>query len=91
MSLTVRFTGSSVTKALTGAMLFLTTTLAFSQTGPIFPFTEKPGPHAVGLKVVEQYDYSRTFRHSTDEFGKPYQGEHAPPLANSGLVSRWPE
>jgi len=25
---------------------------------PLFQFLEKPGPHAVGLKVVEQYDYS---------------------------------
>jgi tetratricopeptide (TPR) repeat protein len=45
-----------------------------------FHFTEKPGPDAVGLKVVEQYDYSRTYRLLTDELGKPYQGERARPL-----------
>jgi len=45
-----------------------------------FHFTEKPGPHAVGLKVVEQYDFSRTYRPLTDELGKPYQGERARPL-----------
>jgi tetratricopeptide (TPR) repeat protein len=45
-----------------------------------FHFTEKPGPHAVGLKVVEQYDFSRSYRSVTDELGKPYQGERARPL-----------
>jgi dienelactone hydrolase len=45
-----------------------------------FRFTEKPGAHAVGLKVVEQYDFSRPYRSLTDELGKPYQGERARPL-----------
>jgi dienelactone hydrolase len=45
-----------------------------------FHFTEKPGPDAVGLKVVEQYDFSRAYRSLTDELGKPYQGERARPL-----------
>jgi dienelactone hydrolase len=53
---------------------------AFAADGPVFHFVEKPGPQHVGLKVVEQYDYSRTFRRATDEFGKPYQGERARPL-----------
>lgn len=26
-----------------------------------FVMEEKPGPYPVGLKVIEQYDYSRTF------------------------------
>jgi len=55
-------------------------TFASAQNGPVFQFAEKPGAHAVGLKVVEQYDYSRVFRHATDEFGKPYTGERARPL-----------
>ncbi len=46
----------------------------------LFQFTEKPGPHGVGLKVVEQYDHSRTYRRLTDALGKPYQGERARPL-----------
>src|ERR1700693_2645024 len=37
-----------------------------------FHFTEKPGPDAVGVKVVEQYDFSRGYRPVTDELGKPY-------------------
>jgi dienelactone hydrolase/predicted negative regulator of RcsB-dependent stress response len=45
-----------------------------------FHFTEKPGPYAVGLKVVEQYDFSRTFHSLTDDLGKPYLGERARPL-----------
>ena len=60
---------------------------AHSQSAPVvasgdprFHFTEKPGLDAVGLKVVEQYDFSRTYRSVTDELGKPYQGERARPL-----------
>ena len=60
---------------------------AHAQSAPVvvsgdqrFHFTEKPGPHAVGLKVVEQYDFSRTYRSLTDELGKPYQGDRARPL-----------
>jgi len=45
-----------------------------------FQFTEKPGPHAVGLKVVHQYDYSRTWHSTVDELGQPYTGERARPL-----------
>jgi tetratricopeptide (TPR) repeat protein len=45
-----------------------------------FHFTQSPGPNAVGLKVVEQYDFSRTYRPLTDELGKPTQGERARPL-----------
>jgi dienelactone hydrolase len=40
----------------------------------------QPGSHAVGLKVVEQYDYSRIYRPDTDELGKPYKGERARPI-----------
>jgi len=55
-------------------------TAASAQNAPIFQFTEKPGPFQVGLKVVEQYDYSRVYRHATDALGKPYPGERARPL-----------
>jgi len=34
----------------------------------------------VGLQVVEQYDHSRVYRHSTDALGRPYRGERARPL-----------
>jgi dienelactone hydrolase/predicted negative regulator of RcsB-dependent stress response len=64
-SLVVAFAGATATSA---------------QNSPVFQFTEKPGPFQVGLKVVEQYDYSRVYRHSTDALGKPYSGERARPL-----------
>jgi dienelactone hydrolase len=51
-----------------------------AQNAPLFQFSERPGPHAVGLKVVEQYDLSRTYRKQTDDLGKPYVGERARPL-----------
>jgi tetratricopeptide (TPR) repeat protein len=53
---------------------------ASAQDGPLFHFTESPGPHAVGLKVVEQYDYARSYRPLTDDLGKPSRGERARPL-----------
>src|ERR1700747_2409771 len=54
--------------------------LAAAQSTARFQFTEKPGPYAVGLKVVHQYDYSRTWHSTVDELGQPYTGERARPL-----------
>jgi tetratricopeptide (TPR) repeat protein len=48
--------------------------------GPLFRFTEQPGKYAVGLKVVEQYDFSRTYRPKVNAEGKPTVGERARPL-----------
>ncbi len=48
--------------------------------GPLFHFTEPMGPYGVGLKVVDQYDFSRTWRPAVDAMGKPYVGERARPL-----------
>lgn len=59
---------------------FVASIATSAQNVPLFQFMEKPGPYQVGLKVVEQYDYSRIYRHSTDDLGKPYQGERARPL-----------
>jgi dienelactone hydrolase len=55
-------------------------TNGFAQNGPLFHFSEKPGTHAVGLKIVEQYDNSRSFGYRTDDLGKPYQGKRSRPL-----------
>ena len=64
-----------------GALAIATASIAaLAQNAPLFQFTEKPGPHLVGLKVVEQYDYSRTYRSRTNDLGAPYQGERARPL-----------
>ena len=44
-------------------------------------FLEKPGPHAVGVRVVEQYDHTRQFGLSVDgNKGPSSQAEHARPL-----------
>lgn len=71
--------GDAVCAALS-LVLALGTGVALAETGPTFHFTEKAGPDPVGLKVVEQYDHSRTYRRPTDALGKPYQGERARPL-----------
>jgi tetratricopeptide (TPR) repeat protein len=51
-----------------------------AQQAPIFYFNQTLGPYAVGVRVVEQYDYSRAYHSSTDILGKPYTGERARPL-----------
>ncbi len=66
--------------ALAGFALILSGALAAAQTTTRFQFTEKPGPDSVGLKVVHQYDYSRTWHSAVDEIGQPYTGERARPL-----------
>jgi tetratricopeptide (TPR) repeat protein len=48
--------------------------------GPLFHFTQERGPHAVGLKIVDQYDFSRTYLPKVDALGKPTVGERARPL-----------
>jgi tetratricopeptide (TPR) repeat protein len=53
---------------------------AHAQDGPLFHFVGTAGPYAVGLKVVDQYDYSRSYRRATDELGKPFRGERARPM-----------
>ncbi|UOQ64545.1 hypothetical protein [Hymenobacter volaticus] len=41
----------------------------------------KPGPHGVGFRVVQQYDYARSYKDKTDLVtGKPYLGERARPV-----------
>jgi dienelactone hydrolase len=61
-----------------GALLAPSAVLGLGE--PLFHFSESPGSHPVGLRVVEQYDRSRTFQYRVDELGKPYQGERARPV-----------
>src|SRR3954471_19753712 len=61
-------------------MLCLLTSLTAHGGETPFFVAEKPGPHPVGLRVVEQYDYSRSFRPLTDALGKPSRGESARPI-----------
>ncbi len=43
-------------------------------------FGMSPVPHAVGFRVVDQYDYSRTYAESVDALGQPMRGERARPI-----------
>lgn len=45
-----------------------------------FRFTQKPGPYAVGLKVVEQYDRSRVFQNYDGQPNAPVTTERPRPL-----------
>jgi len=47
---------------------------------PTFRFTQPHGDFGVGLKVVEQYDESRTFRPAIDSNGAAFTGERGRPL-----------
>ncbi|WP_353072779.1 tetratricopeptide repeat protein [Tunturiibacter gelidoferens] len=72
---------SEIARFIIGAFGFVAIAIAApAQNTPLFRFAEKPGPHLVGLKVVDQYDYSRTYRSKSDDLGKPYKGERARPL-----------
>ncbi len=53
-----------------------------SEVAETYPFSlaKEPGAHSVGLKVVEQYDHSRSFRPLIDDLGKPWAGETSRPI-----------
>ncbi|WP_324672275.1 dienelactone hydrolase family protein [Hymenobacter sp. GOD-10R] len=63
------------------ALLFILCQLGYTaQAGSGFADL-KPGPHGVGFRVVQQYDYARSYRDKTDLVtGKPYAGEQARPM-----------
>lgn len=45
-----------------------------------FKFLEKPGPYPIGLKIVYQYDRSRSYRSTPKGSSKPSVGDDARPL-----------
>ncbi len=53
---------------------------AHAQSRQPFSLERKPGPFAVGLRIVDQYDRSRNFRPPVDDLGKPASGERSRPL-----------
>lgn len=60
-------------------VLFSAMSLAQAASG--FVFSNEPGQHGVGLRVVQQYDYSRTYKAKIDILsGQPSSGERARPL-----------
>jgi dienelactone hydrolase len=47
---------------------------------PEFEFLAKPGVYPVGLKIVDQYDPSRTFPSATQDSSERFAGDHKRPL-----------
>jgi hypothetical protein len=45
-----------------------------------FEFLEKPGPYPIGLKIVYQYDHSRSYPSARQDSSKPAVGDDARPL-----------
>jgi hypothetical protein len=65
-------------------LAMLTFTAAIAQAAAGFVFSEKPGAFAVGFKVVEQYDETRSFLGRIDPVtGKTVTANRAPHLACS--------
>jgi dienelactone hydrolase len=55
--------------------------VSLCQAATEFKLSAAPGPHAVGVRTVHQYDYSRVYRARVDLFsGQPYTGERARPM-----------
>jgi dienelactone hydrolase len=68
----------SVRKLLT---VILCCVAGLSQAASNFSFDVAPGQHGVGLRVVEQYDYARSYLGKYDVVtGKPVSGETARPM-----------
>lgn len=54
---------------------------ACAQAAESFTISNPPGSHAVGVKIVQQYDRTRVFKASVDlATGEPVQGERARPV-----------
>ncbi|WP_288379206.1 dienelactone hydrolase family protein [uncultured Massilia sp.] len=52
-----------------------------AQASDEFTFSNQPGRHGVGLKVVQQYDYTRQYKTRVDmRTGEPTSGERARPM-----------
>jgi len=61
------------------ALLLWVSVVALAADAPDFTFSNPPGKYAVGFKVVDQYDYSRTYA-GIDNLGQPAKGEVARPI-----------
>jgi dienelactone hydrolase len=47
----------------------------------VFTFANPPGPHAVGVRIVQQYDHTRLYKTTVDVVtGQPSRGERARPV-----------
>lgn len=55
--------------------------MSLAQAASGFVFSNEPGQHGVGLRIVQQYDYSRTYKAKIDMLsGQPSSGERSRPL-----------
>jgi dienelactone hydrolase len=75
--------GTSLTRTLAVALEGVMGAAGFPPQGDsdgVFQFGETAGPYSVGLRVIEQYDYSRVFRERNDEVGRACAGDRARPL-----------
>ncbi|TFW32324.1 dienelactone hydrolase family protein [Massilia horti] len=60
---------------------FLLCAATAASAADIFTFSNPPGPHAVGLKVIQQYDRTRLYKAPIDLVtGEPVQGERTRPI-----------
>ncbi len=57
----MRFRAAQIPTLLLIVMLFGGTCMVIAQSASDVPAMETPEPYAVGLKVVNQYDYSRNY------------------------------
>jgi dienelactone hydrolase len=69
---------ATIIAGILGALLAISP--AHAQSSDSFAIKAEFGPYAVGFRLVEQYDYSRTFAPLVDELGRPFQGERARPI-----------
>ena len=61
------------------SLLLVTSTV--SHASDTFVFSNPPGPHAVGLKLIQQYDHSRLYKADIDlATGDKVEGERARPI-----------
>lgn len=72
------WTFATIITGILGAVLTISPVCAQSRDS--FAIKAEFGPYAVGFRLVEQYDYSRTFAPLVDELGKAFQGERARPI-----------
>jgi tetratricopeptide (TPR) repeat protein len=70
--------------ALATFVILLASSETFSQTYPQLG-DARPGPHTIGFRVINRYDYSRTTKPKTDFEGNAISGEAAMPVQ----ISMW--
>jgi dienelactone hydrolase len=73
-------TGKALPAVICVVLFFALSSSAVATPNDVFRLEATAGSYPVGLRVVEQYDYSRTYRPLVDDLGKLYTGERARPI-----------